>query len=339
MSVEFYGKTIFVTGAAGCAGKALLTTLLKEGWTVKALAASRAEAAKLASKGAEAAMGDLTDAASLQRAMQGAHFVFYTHGPDDSHSPTAEGQPPLPGCARAAAEAALRAGVERFIYLSDSIVYGYNAKKDTSEISPVRAGGDPVVGERVKAEQAVMKAAERGLDAVILQPTTIYGPHANAWTVRMVELVRAGELTCPNQGRGLLQPIYVHDVVDGMLAAALVGKRGEKYILAGPDVIDCQSFLDHYAMMMGLDGVEVSGRGLGGLFHALKGKPQGLDPWQARCASMQATYNAGKAYYELGFLPRCTVETGMRLTEAWLRRSGILTDAAAAQPQGWEALS
>ncbi len=321
MSTEFFGKTIFITGATGCVGKALSKTLLKEGWTIKALARSPEEAAWLTRGGADAVQGDITNADSLQQAMQGADFIFHLYGSNDSHASPAANQPPPSLCAKAAAEAALRVGVERFILLSDSIVYGYDRGKDTSEVAPLSRSGDPVIAERVRAEKAVRKAAERGLPAVILQPTTVYGPLAEAWTLHLLRLIESGELACPHQGQGLLQPIHIHDVVEGILTAALVGKPGEAYLLPGPDVLTCKQFCDSLAQMLGKQ--EFAQANSGGLFGALAGNKPALEPWQARSLSMKATYNGGKAYFDMGYLPRYTLDAGMRHTQELLQKAPI----------------
>ncbi len=317
MSMEFYGKTIFITGATGCVGNVLLRTLLKEGWTIKTLARTANEAAALNKAGAQAVMGDITNAASMRQAIQGSNFVFHLSGVDDSHAPPAAGQPSLSVCARAVAEACLQAQVERLLFLSDSIVYGYDAAEDTSETSPMSSSREPAIAERVRAEQAVQKVCERGLAAIILQPTTIYGPQEEAWTMQLLRLIDEDNLICPNEGKGLIQPIHIYDVAEGILTAALVGIPGASYLLTGSKAVTCQTFLDCYARILGRAEVPASGSGF---FSGLFGRKPSLEPWQVRCASMQATYNGAKAYFDMGFLPRYTLELGMQQTEQWLRK-------------------
>ncbi len=320
MNMEFYGKTIFITGATGCAGKILLRSLLKEGWTVKALARSPSEANWLTREGAEAILGDITDAASLQQAFQGSHFVFHLYEASNSHSPPPPNQPALVESAKAASEAALRARVERFIYLSDSIVYGYNPGKNIIEETTLSNSHDPAIAERVRAEQAVRKAHEQGLPAIILQPTTIYGPHVEAWTLSLLRSIEAGTLSAPQNGKGLLQPIYIYDVIEAILTTALVGNVGQTYLLPGSEIVTCQTFLDAYAHLLGKQGVPLS---QGGVLSGLFGKKSALEAWQEHCLCMESTYNGGKAYFDMGFLPRYTLEAGLQRTADWLRhRSG-----------------
>ncbi len=71
-------KFILVTGATGQQGGAVARELLANGYRVRAMTRKpdNARMQELAKLGAEAVQGDLDDAASLQRAVQGAWGVF-----------------------------------------------------------------------------------------------------------------------------------------------------------------------------------------------------------------------------------------------------------------------
>src|SRR5215813_9851564 len=72
-------KRILVTGATGQQGGAVARHLLKQGgFQVRALVRDTAKPSSraLAGQGAELIQGDLNDAASIQRALQGMHGVF-----------------------------------------------------------------------------------------------------------------------------------------------------------------------------------------------------------------------------------------------------------------------
>lgn len=76
--VDTAGKTILVFGATGQQGGAVVTALLTDGWSVRALVrdAENEKARFLFSQGVELAIGDLSDAASIRTAMKGAYGVF-----------------------------------------------------------------------------------------------------------------------------------------------------------------------------------------------------------------------------------------------------------------------
>lgn len=71
-------ETIFVTGATGQQGGAVVRHLLKEGWRVRGLSrnSQKPEARALAELGAEIVEGDMEDLASLHKHMKGAYGVF-----------------------------------------------------------------------------------------------------------------------------------------------------------------------------------------------------------------------------------------------------------------------
>ena len=71
-------KTILVTGATGQQGGAVSRHLLNSGWKVRAFVRdeNKPAAAELKSLGAEIFKGDMSEAASLDKAMEGVYGVF-----------------------------------------------------------------------------------------------------------------------------------------------------------------------------------------------------------------------------------------------------------------------
>ncbi|WP_017596035.1 NmrA/HSCARG family protein [Nocardiopsis potens] len=109
-------KTILVTGATGNQGGAATRALLRRGWAVRALVRDPGALAarELQDLGAALATGDLDDAPSLHRAVEGAYGVF-------SVQPLASEPEALAAEVRrgkAVADAALDAGVEHLVYSS-----------------------------------------------------------------------------------------------------------------------------------------------------------------------------------------------------------------------------
>jgi uncharacterized protein YbjT (DUF2867 family) len=108
------GEPILVTGATGNQGGAVARRLLRAGWKVRALTRSPDgdAAGRLAAEGAEIVQGDLDDAGSLSRAIDGAYGVFsvqnyWEHGHD---AEVRQG--------KALADAAAAAGTRHVVYSS-----------------------------------------------------------------------------------------------------------------------------------------------------------------------------------------------------------------------------
>jgi uncharacterized protein YbjT (DUF2867 family) len=109
-------KIVLVTGATGQQGGATARHLLAAGWRVRALVrdAAAPAARALAAAGAELAVGDMTDRASLDAAAKGAYGVFSVQ-PAVAAPHFDTGEVPM---GRNVADAALAAGAEHLVYTS-----------------------------------------------------------------------------------------------------------------------------------------------------------------------------------------------------------------------------
>jgi len=76
-------RTIVVTGATGLQGGAVARRLLQDGWHVRGLTRNAAskQAQALRAIGAEVVQGDVAEAASLRRAIEGAYGIYGVQNP------------------------------------------------------------------------------------------------------------------------------------------------------------------------------------------------------------------------------------------------------------------
>ena len=128
-----------VSGATGMLGRSLVRRLLAGGVAVRAMVRPAAEAAGLASSGAEVARVDVKDPAAIGRAVEGCQVVFHALGQvrlrsvfsrsGDSGDMTEVNV----DVTERLLEASLRAGVARFLYVSSTAVYGLDAAVPVAE--------------------------------------------------------------------------------------------------------------------------------------------------------------------------------------------------------------
>lgn len=331
MNDFFNGKTILVTGATGLIGNYVTKRLLHEGGAVRAYVRRAAKAQFLESLGAEITVGDITDASTLSRAVKGCQLVFHFAGViGNVFKPRSYFDAVNVEGTRIVAEAALEGNVERFIHTSTVAVYGLSATADTDESSPHVLSNDPYCDTKLQAEQIVRDLFHRRhLPCVIIQPSPVYGPRDETWTLYPIELIRTGRMVVVNGGKGLIQPIYITDLVDGIILAAQQGRTGESYILSGSEVLTIREFFGYYARMLKREPIRsVPGwlaLGLATLFECVSKiihKPMPFTKCAIRGTMMQATYNIDKAMRELGFHPRTRLEQGMVFVEEWIRELG-----------------
>ncbi|MCL2798095.1 MAG: NAD-dependent epimerase/dehydratase family protein [Firmicutes bacterium] len=99
----------------------------------------------------------------------------------------------------------------------------FDLKKVKGHYAKTKAAASRLVMEAVK---------DRGLDAVIVHPAGIVGPNdfSETHTTQIAIDYKAGNI--PASTSGGYQFVDVRDVVDGTIAAAQYGKRGEAYLLS-----------------------------------------------------------------------------------------------------------
>jgi len=187
--------TLAITGATGFVGRALLEEAGKQGVEVRAL--TRREQAK--SPGIEWVRGDLHDRKALRRLVRKAEAVIHVAGvvntpdPNGFHLGNVEGTLTV-------IEAAMAAGVPRFVYVSSLAA----REPKLSKYGASKAHAEKLV-----------KAS--GLDWTIVRPPAIYGPHDR----EMFEMFRAarwGVLPMPPPGR--VSMVHVADLARLLLALA-----------------------------------------------------------------------------------------------------------------------
>jgi nucleoside-diphosphate-sugar epimerase len=324
---DLRGKHVLVTGATGLIGSAVVHRLLNEHSTLRILTRNPGKAAAVVGPGVEIFKGDIEDRNSLGPATQGCDVVFHFAAVVNDFVPRSSYYRVNVTGTRNLAEAALQSGVERFVHASSVAVYGMKPTGHFCEASPHVRSGDPYPDTKLEAEDEVRHfAAERGLPAVIVQPTQVYGPGDVHWTLRPYRMIRDGRMILFARGTGLVMPIYLDDIVDGIVAAARHGRAGETYILAGPAVVTIHDFFGCYARMLGKYRLPSIPLWLAMMIAALSeggaaalGRKPMFTRDEVRRIARKATWDGGKAMKELGFTPMVAIDEGMRRVEAWLR--------------------
>lgn len=332
MNDILFGKTILITGATGLLGGAVAKALLEEGLHVRITARNLQRAQSLVHLGAEVVQADMTDLSSLEQAVTGCQVVLHFAGAlaDEIASEVYFHQVNVNGTIHLA-EAALREGVELFLHTSTAWVYGYAAEPETTERSPYLISQDLYIDTKIEAEHRLQQLhQERGLPLIIVQPSEIYGPGDKHWTLTPLRLIHSGKIILVNGGRGVIQPIYVDDVKEGILIAARRGRIGETYLLTGSEVVTLKRFYGEFARMLGRKWlpsipywlamiVAGSMESLAALTH----RPPMFTHQLLRANTMKASYDGRKAREGLGFIPQVSLDEGMSKLAAWLAEENI----------------
>ena len=323
-----------VTGATGFVGAAVARTLCAAGWQVRVLVRAGSDRRNLRALAVEAVPGDLTDAASLEAAVERCDAVFHAAAdyrlwvpdPEQMYRANVEGTQNL-------LEAAHRAGVQRIVYTSSVATIGL--PRDGSpgtEASPVSL--EEMVGHykrsKFLAEQKALEAAARGVPVVIVNPAAPVGPRDIKPTPTGQIVLDAALGRTPAYVDTGLNVVHVDDVAAGHVLAFHHGRIGERYILGGEN-LPLRQILLEVTRLAGRSPPRVRlPHGLvlpiayaAEFFAGLTGKPTRVTVDSVRMARKRMYFSSEKAARELGYRFR-PAHLAFEDALQWFRDEGYL---------------
>lgn len=317
-----------VTGATGLIGYGIVQALAARGVPTRALVRDVERARRTLPSAVELVRGDITEPETLAPAVRGAEVVYHAAGMPEQwqRDETVFDRVNRHGT-RNVLEASLAAGVRRVVYTSTMDVFAAPPGGTLRE-SEVDPAPKPTAYERSKqaAEREAERVAERGLDVVYLNPAAVYGPSPTPTTLNgFFRRLLAGEI--PVLPPGGVTLAFIDGVVSAHLAAADVGRPGERYLL-GDEYLDLSELARRTLALAGSarSTPRVAPAWLLGAFaraSAPLARAFGLTPLVApgelSFLLWRARVDASKAQRELGFRPTPADEGIRRTLEAFER--------------------
>ena len=229
---------VLVTGGTGFLGSHICARLLEEGHELTVLRRANSNLSDPKGRAVRYVVGDITDAESVAEAVGSQEIVIHAaalvgYASAKAHEAVNEGG------TRNVVTACRRLGVGRLVHISSVAAVGIpeHRHRPADEAFVFNLEGSALgyhISKR-RAEQVVARAVAEGLDAVIVNPSSIKGPHGRCF--------RGGELPDGVRRRpvvpcfsGGTNVVHVEDVVNGVLAALRRGRAGERYILGGENL-------------------------------------------------------------------------------------------------------
>lgn len=247
------GQVALVTGATGFIGGRLVERLLLEQRaSVRALVREYGRAARLARFDIAMPKGSIENAEAVDRAIAGSDVVFnlaYVTSNSVEENVLAIDH---------VIEACLRHGVQRLVHVSTFSVHEPFTDEEISADSPYGDGSNPYAAAKIAVERRILDAVhQRGLPAVIIRPSIVYGPFGGHWTDRVTRSLLKGKVVLPNDGGGLCNGVFVDDLVDAMiLAATMPNVLGECFLISGPEPVTWKAFYQSFQECLGIETLE-----------------------------------------------------------------------------------
>jgi nucleoside-diphosphate-sugar epimerase len=253
---------VFVTGGTGLVGRHVIAQLRARGDDVLALARSDAAERSLAALGAGPLRGDLTDGATIARAVADADAVVHAAAVVLARDDWPAFHALNVAATERVAEAAARHG-RRMVHLSSVAVYG---RRETYEGGPGSVTeefgldrpvfpGDHYARSKREAELAMWRVAQdTGLRAVAIRPCVIYGEGDRHFSPRVAAALRTGRGFAPMVGAGTnaLSVVYAGNVAAAVLAALDRPAVTGPFNVANDGGVTQRGFLEHFAAGLGV---------------------------------------------------------------------------------------
>ena len=325
-------KTVFVTGGTGFIGGRLVALLVARGVEVRALARSEAGLQKVKALGATPIPGDVTDPQSMKEAMHGCDVVFHVAAMYEIGARyTRQIEAVNVDGARNVFETAINVGVPKIVYTSTAGVHGDTKGKmvDENHRIPFDALRSSTLYEQTKWRahyEVALPMIEGGAPIVIVESGGVYGPEDHSVVGDLLELYVRGRLPILPDRDTTLTFVYVDDIAEGHILAAVKGRIGESYCM-GYQPLSFGTLLDLCAQVNGRPKVMLKIPSVFvrptwpvmALIEKMIPLPAMLSGEAVRTVGTTWIVSCKKAQNELGWNPR-PAEEGLKSTLDWLNK-------------------
>ena len=323
---------VLVTGGTGFAGGHLCKRLARSGYSVRALVRDPNCSLELQQWGVELALGDLRDRRSLDNAMKGVDLVYNIAAIYRKPNPTRKElwDTNVQGT-KNMLEAAINAGVERFVYCSTVGVHGHIKNPPANEETPY-APGDHYQESKVEAEKIVFQYMYEGnISCVICRPCGLYGPKDLRF-LKLFKAVKSGMFFMIGSGEVLYHMIYIDDLIDGFLLCGTKEEAiGKVYILGHDTYVTLNQLVETISEEMGVrphgSHIPFTPVYLASIVCEWTFKLFDIEPplYRRRVNFFRnnRAFDISKAK-KLGFQPKTDLEKGLRLTFEWYKKNCLI---------------
>jgi nucleoside-diphosphate-sugar epimerase len=327
---------VLITGGTGFIGSRLALRYLGGGDSVGTLGQVNTEAEvsnknQIERAGAEVVLAPVTDKARVSEAMRGVDVVYHLAAAQhEANVPDQHFYDVNVTGTQNVLDAALDAGVKRFVHGSTIGVYGSAMEGTLDESSPVKP--DNIYGvTKLEGEKLALSYVGR-LPVSVIRISESYGP-GDRRLLRLFKAIGKQRFFMIGKGDNLHHPIFIDDLIDGMILAAAVDEAvGHIFVLPGKEVVTTNEMVGTIASALGTRfpmvrapmfpfmlaaNVAVNTMGRAGIQPPIH--PRRMDFFRK-----SFIFREGEAARVIGFAPKHSFREGVKKTAQWYAEMGYL---------------
>ncbi len=323
-----------VTGATGFIGPWLIKRLVSEGHACRCLVRSKKKAQDISElSGVELIEGDVADKKSLVNIAENMDGLFHLATLGHVHNfkaPEGMFEDVNVKGTKNIIDEAVKAGIKKIVHCSSVAAMGICGDVPADEESKCNPH-HPYGLSKLRAEEMLgILCSEKGLPAVIVRFSMVYGPGDWRDMLRIVKLVKRRILPKIGSRPKLTPLIHVEDAVCGLVLAMEKGRQGETYLITNKNSEPFDRILGIVAKALEITCITVpvpewaaltAASGIEKISNLI-----GKSPFVAR-KNIESTladrvFSIEKAQKELGFNPCIDTEKGLMETVLWYREKG-----------------
>ena len=329
--MNLQNKTILITGIGEFVGLRTAELASARGMKVCGLQSSSDKTKKAQNLGDKVIVGSVTDPATASKACQGVDIVLHTAEVAQEGGSLEKFREVNVGGTINMAQAAKDAGVKTFVHLSSGLVYGFNYADRITEEGPLSGENNPYCQTKIEAEKALLQLnSPPDFGIIIIRPGDVYGPGSIPWIVRPLLLMRQKLFAYANDGRGVINHVYIDNLIQAIFLAIEKETYGEIFNVTDGQETTWKEYFMRLAEIAGLPAPFSLPKDELKLFLKVRNQGQKLFRKQADLLpevvdfmTRPYAYSITKAQTILSYEPAINLEDGMRLTQEWLQKTDL----------------
>jgi nucleoside-diphosphate-sugar epimerase len=322
---------ILVTGANGFIGAALCKRLIERGDEVRGLVRETSDLSLLDNIPLHRHVGSLSDGPALQKAAEKVDLVYHAAAAVSDWGSWEYFRKVNVEGTRNILEAAIRAGVRRFVFVSSVAVHSFIGARGMDENSPQYPIAFPYCQTKREAEALVLTAhRQKKISATIVRPGDVFGPGDRTSLLKMASLLEKGKMAYIGGGRTLGAFTYIENLVEGLiLAGTHENAAGQTYIMTDGIRLTWREYFEKLTAALEVPRPAISIHPivaysaaclLEWIYHVLRSQSRPrITRYLIAHASRDFHFSIEKARSELGYEPRIGIDEAIKRTAAWYK--------------------